>query len=118
MRQTERDYQCGNQSGQPGRTGHQGNQRLSPLARHPEAPADVRPRARALARHLRRTNLGMEIKRVRTRARKTNALARAWRAKADTGDAKALEMMKRLNERIEAMTRMRKHWANVARQTG
>ena len=50
---------------------------------------------------------------------KANALARAWRAKAETGNAKAIAMVQRLNERIDAMTRMRKHWAHVARrQTG
>lgn len=49
---------------------------------------------------------------------KTNAMAQVWQAKAEAGDAKARKMTERLNERIEAMTRMRKHWANIARQTG
>ena len=43
-------------------------------------------------------------------------MAEAWRAGADTGNAKAAANVKRLNDRIDTMTRMRQYWANVAQR--
>ena len=49
---------------------------------------------------------------------RSSEMARAWRAKAEAGDAKAIELMAQLDKQIADMMRSRMYWATVAKQTG
>ena len=47
---------------------------------------------------------------------RSSEMARAWRAKAEAGDEKAIELIVQLDRQIADMVRSRAYWANMAKR--